>query len=324
MMKKILQMACMLPILANAQVNLVSNLKVCLPFNGNAMDISGNGNNGTVSGAALTTDRFGNPNQAYLFNGTSDYIALNSFAALAPTNELTVSMWAKASSTTSNCLFEIITDSPSDRCVGCAQYSNGGSTMMLWDYGNLSGGGRTTATGIPIDNASWHHYVYTLSQSGNLKQMYLDGSAVSNSAYGLSCMNKNKPFYIGSATDSIGGDLRFHGSIDDVCIYNRALNSSEVSALYSGTNACFTTGINELQNFDRVMVYPTVSQTGVYKISKGNRTNIRIEIYSVDGRLIRSYTDDEEQVNIGDAGNGVYILKIMDNKVAYTQKIVKY
>jgi hypothetical protein len=40
------------------------------PFNGNAKDSSGNGNNGTVNGAALTTDRFGIANNAYDFNGT--------------------------------------------------------------------------------------------------------------------------------------------------------------------------------------------------------------------------------------------------------------
>ena len=40
-------------------------------FNGNANDESGNGNNGTVNGATLTTDRNGNANSAYSFNGTS-------------------------------------------------------------------------------------------------------------------------------------------------------------------------------------------------------------------------------------------------------------
>jgi hypothetical protein len=38
------------------------------PFNGNANDESGNGNNGTVNGATLTTDRFGNEGSAYDFN----------------------------------------------------------------------------------------------------------------------------------------------------------------------------------------------------------------------------------------------------------------
>jgi hypothetical protein len=37
------------------------------PFSGNANDLSGNANNGTVSGATLTTDRFGNTNSAYSF-----------------------------------------------------------------------------------------------------------------------------------------------------------------------------------------------------------------------------------------------------------------
>jgi hypothetical protein len=41
------------------------------PFNGNAEDESGNGNNGTVDGATLTTDRNGNPNNAYDFSNSS-------------------------------------------------------------------------------------------------------------------------------------------------------------------------------------------------------------------------------------------------------------
>ena len=43
-------------------------------FNGNANDQSGNSNNGTVNGATLTTDRFGNSNSAYNFDGVNDYI----------------------------------------------------------------------------------------------------------------------------------------------------------------------------------------------------------------------------------------------------------
>ncbi|NDA63151.1 MAG: DUF1566 domain-containing protein [Chitinophagia bacterium] len=39
-------------------------------FNGNAQDGSGNGNHGTVNGATLTTDRFGNQNGAYEFSNT--------------------------------------------------------------------------------------------------------------------------------------------------------------------------------------------------------------------------------------------------------------
>src|SRR5208282_5892757 len=54
--------------------NLLQGLVAYYPFNGNANDASGNGNNGTVYGATLTADRFGNPNAAYSFNGASAYI----------------------------------------------------------------------------------------------------------------------------------------------------------------------------------------------------------------------------------------------------------
>ena len=46
------------------------------PFNGNANDESGNGNNGTVNGATLTSDRFGNANKAFNFNGINNHITL--------------------------------------------------------------------------------------------------------------------------------------------------------------------------------------------------------------------------------------------------------
>ncbi len=58
-----------------AQVNLDSGLVAYYPFNGNAKDESGNGNNGSVFGATLTMDRFGNDRSAYEFNGTDNYIS---------------------------------------------------------------------------------------------------------------------------------------------------------------------------------------------------------------------------------------------------------
>ena len=44
------------------------------PFNGNANDESGNNNHGIVNGATLSTDRFGQTNKAYNFNGLTSYI----------------------------------------------------------------------------------------------------------------------------------------------------------------------------------------------------------------------------------------------------------
>ena len=62
------------------------------PFNGNANDESGNGNNGTVNGATLTTDRFGNSNGAFSFNGVNSYISVQDSNTLHQ-NVFTISSW---------------------------------------------------------------------------------------------------------------------------------------------------------------------------------------------------------------------------------------
>ena len=63
------------------------------PFNGNANDESGNNNNGTVNGATLTSDRHGNANKAYSFDGINDFIKINNSNSLQNINEVTISAW---------------------------------------------------------------------------------------------------------------------------------------------------------------------------------------------------------------------------------------
>jgi hypothetical protein len=62
--------------------NTFSTRVAFFPFNGNANDSTGNNHNGIVSGATLTTDRFGKANSAYSFNGSSDYIEITSVNSL--------------------------------------------------------------------------------------------------------------------------------------------------------------------------------------------------------------------------------------------------
>ncbi|MFN5402036.1 MAG: hypothetical protein ACK5AS_07970, partial [Bacteroidota bacterium] len=61
------------------------------PFTGNANDESGNGNNATVNGAVLTSDRFGNSNAAYSYDGINDYLHGN--ASSFPSVDRTIALW---------------------------------------------------------------------------------------------------------------------------------------------------------------------------------------------------------------------------------------
>ena len=69
------------------------------PFTGNANDAIGT-NNGTVNGATLSTDRFGNANNAYLFDGVDDFILINH--NFGPYSELSISAWYKLEGTSPN------------------------------------------------------------------------------------------------------------------------------------------------------------------------------------------------------------------------------
>ena len=82
-----------------ARGDLTNGLVAYYPFNGNADDTSGNGNNGTVIAAVLTTDRLGNANSAYAFNGSTSLITVPDAPSLRVTNDITVSCWVNFSQT---------------------------------------------------------------------------------------------------------------------------------------------------------------------------------------------------------------------------------
>ena len=80
-----------------AYADITTGLIAYYSFTGNAVDSVG-GNNGTVYGTTpLTTDRFGQPNSAYYFNGSDSHIELNhTFDFINMGSNLTFSAWIKS------------------------------------------------------------------------------------------------------------------------------------------------------------------------------------------------------------------------------------
>jgi hypothetical protein len=78
-------------------IDLTSGLIAYYPFNGNANDESGSipANNGLPIEAALTTDRFGNPNSAYILDGLNDYIKTNQPLTFNDQNVFSAVLWVK-------------------------------------------------------------------------------------------------------------------------------------------------------------------------------------------------------------------------------------
>jgi hypothetical protein len=73
--------------------NIDSGLQAHYPFSGNANEATGAGPDGTVFGATLTEDRFGNANSAYNFDGVNDYINLGNSLNFPSWDTYSVSIW---------------------------------------------------------------------------------------------------------------------------------------------------------------------------------------------------------------------------------------
>jgi hypothetical protein len=201
------------------------------PFNGNANDASGNGNNGTVVGAAFETYGAGNT-MALHFNGnTSSYVVVPRSASLEPVDAISISMWVKGVPGQAcgygwgTILRKADDCQPGYFIKGC----NGGTSFMLCGA-NPCWGEYWTAGFLPFTGTNWQYIVGTYSRTDGSMKSYEDGVLVNQTPLASQLLHTGN-LYIGGA-DVCGDDGGFNGLINEVQIYNRALSASEVQQLY--------------------------------------------------------------------------------------------
>ena len=280
------------------------------PFNGNANDESGNGNNGNVNGATLTTDRNGVVNKAYSFNGTNNYIDIQHNSTLNLQDFLTISCWIKTT--------DIL------RPQYIINKSTGGtSDSWLFDlniYGNSATSGvlRMLCGGItgaaPMSNNivsqtnTWYNVTATYDKQ-NVK-FYING-VLSNSVPLTSQTPINTNIVRIGAPHTPFTTNAFGGSIDDVIIYNRALTQQEITTLY---NSCSnpTSTITPQGN-------TTFCQGGSVNLNASIGANYTYEWYN-NGIIINNATSSIYAATT----SGNYTVKVTDgacNSTSSTQTV---
>jgi hypothetical protein len=221
------------------------------PFNGNANDESGNGNHGTVFGAIPVTDRFANLNKAFYFNGSNNYITVNT-NQLSITQNLSISTWVTnidnlfADGYGNYLISKGILPKPPwcDYCFGLGSERDIGFTIV-----NESGASYYVTGKLP-DN-SYHHIAGIYDYTNSRLRLYIDGVLVDETSASGRIKNSNNSFYIGDWNGASTWHF-WRGFVDDVRIYNRALSGSEVQTLYHEgdwppnllQNLSFDNGIN--------------------------------------------------------------------------------
>ena len=209
------------------------------PFNGNAQDESGNGNNGTVNGATLTADRFGNAGNAYGFDGVGNYIEVPDNSTLRP-DKLSISVWYKTNN-----------PDPFKCLVSKTTFSSAINEQYFFDLNDV--GVKLNSSCNP--NQGWSYFrpfgtaMLNLGEwtnlvfiwNGNSHQIFKNGVLIQGQNWGGSAGQS------GNIDNCSGGRLQFgrwwqldpkwfDGKIDDIAIYNRALTQQEITQLYQASN----------------------------------------------------------------------------------------
>ncbi len=216
-------------------------------FNNSSTDVSPNQNNGEKQGdIQAAADRFGNPCGALHFNGINSFISVpNSPSLQSPTSGITVAVWFRLDKDTNGRRNVVIlskgSKQPQYRAKMVQQFIEGISTISLGD--NFTYLDKDYNHHI-LETEKW--YFLTLTYSDNWTYAYLNGQRIWQNMQSGSFMMNDQPLEIGR--DLSSPIPYFAGCLDDLRIYNRALDVSEIEALYKDE-----TGKLQEQNFSMKM-----------------------------------------------------------------------
>lgn len=317
------------------------------PFSGNANDYSTGANNGTVSGATLTTDRFGNPNSAYYFNGTSNYIDFAKAPFTADVN-FSVSVWIKRDTLSIGHHFPAVGIGFNGQ-TGNIHELNAGiiSTSANEDLTLNVPGYYALRADTNVTSDKWMHLIITKKATGlttSTVDFYLNGVKVykkivtGNSSDIFPLINK---MVIGKQQGT-GGISFANGAIDDIRIYDRAIDPNEVDILYH-EGLCFqfitvtdtllihstVIGFNPVTYQNTIKIYPNPTSDHL-TIDYGNYFSLNgytLKIINSASQTVFNSPITQQQSSIDLSmwnGKGVYFVQIIDhqNQITDIKKIV--
>ena len=218
------------------------------PFNGNANDLSGNGNNGVVNGPSLTSDRFGFNNAAYSFDGFNDYIDISNTNGLNTNQGITLSIWTKnfnPNGVTNHSYIYLVGNNPNARITISDNFEVSGSILNC----NCS---NDQVCSSFISPNSWTHIALSYNLQIGEQKLYINGALVDTK------IEQMYTYYTSNNSAKRFGSYGFNshyfkGILDDAGLWNRALTAAEIQTLYFGctdtlaqnpTSATSTVGTN--------------------------------------------------------------------------------
>ena len=206
---------------------------------GNALDQAGTNNGTAVNGVVFPTGKVG---QAFGFNGTSSYVQVPSSASLNPSGSFSIETWIYPRQDTPygvNLLSKWgdLGEFDNQRSYGLILLPGRGLSFAITDIAHQwdpSFQYFPTDPGV-IALRAWNHVVAVYDQSTGTRRTFVNGvQAKSRTDAPITIYNGAAPLTFGA--DSRGGgqvEGFYDGLLDEVSLYNRALTTNEITALYA-------------------------------------------------------------------------------------------
>jgi len=280
-------------------------LIVYYPFNGNANDESGNRNHGTVHGATLTTDRFGNENSAYDFDGVDDFIEIASIEALGDLGDFSISIWFQQEDWRSTVQRQYVFNGHGNSSTSSSSFFLDGFNINL----NLQNDGISFLRNsiIDLDNNDYQVDIYDIGlkkkwvhnvfiREGNHTYHYVNSALERVENNDGNILNMYHYLWLGTFAGNNPNyrpDLNFNfdGKIDDVKIYTRSLTATEVVEIYNEQQTVAIDGNMEVCQGQNNVSY-TATQNANAVIYTWNYSGTGITMNTSNNQLLADFSED--------------------------------
>ena len=213
------------------------------PFSGDLTDASAFGNDASANAVSLTQDRFGVANEAVLLDGTQSTLTAP-VADHLNADFTTVAFWVRVDALPGQAEAYLIalggwqerfkiSVPPHGKPVFTTNATSGISDMDAGD-------GNELAPGV------WTHLTFVHDGTNDI--IYMNGVEVASKAVAGALNSSTTP--LGMGYDPVGGSLFFEGALDDVLIFDEALDATTIADLYAAqtTEPMFPQG--EVASYD--------------------------------------------------------------------------
>jgi hypothetical protein len=312
-------------------------------FNGNANDITGNGNSGTVYNATLTCDRCGNSNSAYGFNGINAKIVIpnSQWIDMNNSQDFSVCYWIKTypnpnmntavmsknrNGFWSGYMFLANNTQDPGYCQMPGQLSF--YTAAGWQQDACSNTAICTGTTATCESpdeckVDWKFICGIYDAATSTISLFIDGILQGDIGGISGVLSSTCNLYIGAHTDDA---YFFKGALDDIRIYKKKLSQTEISGLFG--EDCYRTNTNISSNINskiKMQLSPNPA-TSVIDL-RSEKEILSLDIIDALGNTLKNVPDlkrDQVQLDIRNLPEGIYFLKATTTSGTRILKFIKH